>query len=226
MPVFRLNESPVFPPPELAREDGLLAIGGDLSPHRLIIAYQIGIFPWYSPGEPILWWAPDPRLVLFLDEFHISRRLTRALRKKPFRITMDQAFDQVIHQCAAVRSKEGKGTWIDREMSDAYLELHRLGYGHSVECWQDDHLVGGLYGISIGAAFFGESMFSIAPDSSKAALAALVEFLKKHDCAFIDCQVTTEHLKSMGAREIPARDFYRLLKNAVPKPTLKEKWQP
>jgi leucyl/phenylalanyl-tRNA--protein transferase len=225
MPVFRLTNAIAFPPPERAREDGLLAVGGDLSPQRLIFAYQMGIFPWYSPGEPILWWAPDPRLVLFLDEFHLSRRLARSLRKNPFRISMDEAFDKVIHQCAAIRSKNGQGTWIDKKMSAAYAELHRLGYAHSVECWQANSLVGGLYGVSIGGVFFGESMFSLVQDSSKAALASLVTFLKEHDGALIDCQVTTEHLKRSGAREIPAAQFYELLEKHIPQPTMKGKWQ-
>lgn len=224
MPVFRLSDSLIFPEPQLARDDGLLAVGGDLSAPRLLLAYQMGIFPWYSPGEPILWWAPDPRLVLFPHEFRMPKRLARKMRQKAFNITMDQAFSEVIMGCAETRVEKGEGTWIDAPMMDAYNELHDLGYAHSIECWQDRGLVGGLYGVSIGKTFFGESMFSRATDSSKAALAALVKQLLAWDFDMIDCQIRTDHLIRLGAREIPGEEFYALLQESVIQPTRRGKW--
>jgi len=224
VPVFQLSDKLEFPPPELAREDGLLAVGGDLSPPRLLLAYQYGIFPWYSPGEPILWWAPDPRLVLFPDELRISRRLARTLRQHKFKITFDQNFPAVIEACSSIRRSQGEGTWIDRRMREAYTLLHELGYAHSVECWQGEELVGGLYGVSLGGAFFGESMFSRVRDSSKVALAHLVDLLKDWQFDLIDCQLPTSHLKSLGAKEIPAADFYDLLQISLSKQTRGGKW--
>jgi len=224
MPVFQLDETISFPPPQLAREDGLLAVGGDLSPERLLLAYQLGIFPWYSPGEPVLWWSPDPRLVLFPDDFHLSRSLTRTIRAGVFNVTFDRDFPGVIRNCAEVRTASGEGTWIDEEMIAAYCRLHELGYAHSVECWQDTKLVGGLYGIALGGVFFGESMFSLAPDSSKVALAALVERLVYWEFDMIDCQVGTEHLKSLGAGEISGAEFWERLSLSVAKPTLQGNW--
>ena len=224
MPVFRLTDSLIFPEPQLAREDGLLAVGGDLSPPRLLLAYQMGIFPWYSPGEPILWWAPDPRLVLFPDEFRMPKRLARKIRQKAFKITMDQAFPEIIMECAKIRVEKGEGTWIDAPMMHAYNELHDLGYAHSVECWQEGCLAGGLYGVAIGTTFFGESMFSRVADSSKAALAALVQQLREWDFDMIDCQIRTEHLIRLGAREIPGEEFYALLQESVIQPTRRGKW--
>ncbi|MBU0729405.1 MAG: leucyl/phenylalanyl-tRNA--protein transferase [Proteobacteria bacterium] len=226
MPVFQLTDSPFFPPPHLAREDGLIAVGGDLSPERILVAYQMGIFPWYSQGEPILWWAPDPRLVLFPDELRISKRLARTIRKKPFRITMDSAFRQVIESCAKFPrpGQEEAGTWIVEEMIEAYCTLHDLGFAHSVECWDGDELVGGLYGLAIGAIYYGESMFSKASDASKIGMAFLVEKLAGWGFEMIDCQIATDHLKRMGAREIPADDFYDRLNIALSKPTRQGKW--
>ncbi|MFA7346373.1 MAG: leucyl/phenylalanyl-tRNA--protein transferase, partial [Desulfurivibrionaceae bacterium] len=177
MPVFQLSDSLLFPPPALAEEDGLLAVGGDLSVPRLLLAYQHGIFPWYSPGEPILWWSPNPRLVLFPEEFHLSKRLGRTIRQQVFSTTFDTDFSGVINQCANLRLDDGQGTWLDEAMIQAYCELHELGHAHSVECRQEGKLVGGLYGVSLGAVFFGESMFSLVRDSSKVALAGLVERL-------------------------------------------------
>jgi leucyl/phenylalanyl-tRNA--protein transferase len=224
MPVFQLSDSLLFPPPALAREDGLLAVGGDLSVPRLLLAYQHGIFPWYSPGEPILWWSPDPRLVLFPAEFHLAKRLARTIRQQIFSITFDTAFAQVIKACGQTRRKEGQGTWLDEEMIRAYCELHDQGYAHSVECWQNGELVGGLYGVALGAVFFGESMFSLVPDSSKVALAGLVERLQDWDFELIDCQVGTGHLQRLGAREISGAEFSTRLAEAVAKPSRLGSW--
>jgi leucyl/phenylalanyl-tRNA--protein transferase len=224
MPVFQLSDTLLFPPPALAREDGLLAVGGDLSVPRLLLAYQHGIFPWYSPGEPILWWSPDPRLVLFPAEFHLAKRLARTIRQQIFSITFDTAFAQVIKACGQTRRKEGQGTWLDEEMIRAYCELHDQGHAHSVECWQNGELVGGLYGVALGAVFFGESMFSLVPDSSKVALAGLVERLQGWDFALIDCQVGTGHLQRLGAREISGAEFSTRLAEAVAKPSRLGPW--
>jgi leucyl/phenylalanyl-tRNA--protein transferase len=224
MPVFQLSNSLLFPPPALAEEDGLLAVGGDLSVARLLLAYRQGIFPWYSPGEPILWWSPNPRLVLFPEEFHLSKRLGRTIRQQVFRLTFDTDFSGVIHQCAHLRLEEGEGTWLSAEMIEAYQNLHALGHAHSVECWQGGKLVGGLYGVSLGAAFFGESMFSLVRDSSKVALAGLVERLKGWKFELIDCQVGTGHLQRLGAREIPGEEFSSRLARAVAKPSRLGPW--
>jgi leucyl/phenylalanyl-tRNA--protein transferase len=224
MPVFQLSDSLIFPPPDLAREDGLLAVGGDLSVPRLLLAYEQGIFPWYSPGEPILWWSPNPRLVLFPEEFHLAKRLARTIRQQVFRITFDTDFARVIRACGQTRRKDGQGTWLDEAMIEAYCQLHALGHAHSVECWQDGELVGGLYGVALGAAFFGESMFSLVPDSSKVALAALVDRLKRWGFELIDCQVGTGHLQRLGAREISGEEFSARLAQAVGKTGRQGKW--
>jgi leucyl/phenylalanyl-tRNA--protein transferase len=224
MPVFQLSDTLLFPPPALAREDGLLAMGGDLSVSRLLLAYQHGIFPWYSPGEPILWWSPDPRLVLFPAEFHLAKRLARTIRQQVFSITFDTAFAQVIRACGQTRRKEGQGTWLDEEMIRSYCALHDQGYAHSVECWQNGELVGGLYGVALGGVFFGESMFSLVPDSSKVALAGLVERLKSWDFELIDCQVGTGHLQRLGAREISGAEFSTRLAQAVARPSRLGPW--
>ena len=207
VPVFRLTEDLVFPPAALARSDGLLAVGGDLSRARLLLAYSRGIFPWYSDGDPILWWSPDPRLVLFPDEFHASRRLRREIRRGTFTITMDKAFEEVIAQCAIVRGPRRDGTWITPEMLAAYLDLFRSGHAHSVECWHDGALAGGLYGLALGTSFFGESMFSARANASKVALAYLVAHAPAYGFSVIDCQVASPHLVSLGAREIARADF-------------------
>ena len=220
MPVFQLSHHLIFPPAGLSRADGLLAVGGDLSAARILLAYQAGIFPWYSKGDPILWWAPDPRLILRLDDFHISRRLGREIRKKTFRVTFDHCFDEVIEACATIRPE----TWIVPEMIEAYSRLHEQGYAHSVECRLDDKLVGGLYGVSLGGVFFGESMFCRVSNSSKIALAALVEKLKEWNFDFIDCQMKTDHLLRMGAREIPGAVFYELLSAGIQRPTRLGNW--
>lgn len=225
MPVFQLTESIIFPPPELARSDGLLAIGGDLSEARLLLAYEQGIFPWYSKGDPILWWAPSPRLVLEPKKIRISKRLAREIRKNTFKITMDQAFSEVITECADIRVEQDEGTWITNEMKSAYVRLHELGYAHSVECWQDGKLAGGLYGVSLGTVFFGESMFSRVSNSSKTALATLARILTEWKFDMIDCQITTNHLLSLGAQQINGREFYTRLQKHVRLPTRRGKWR-
>lgn len=222
MPVFSLDDSLTFPPPQLARSDGLLAVGGDLSPERLLLAYRLGIFPWYGPGEPLLWWAPSPRLVLFPDELQISRRLARTIRQGKFKVAFDRDFDKVIHLCGATRQESG--TWLDPPLIAAFCRLHELGYAHSVECYLGEELVGGLYGLALDRIFFGESMFSLVTDSSKVALAGLVAFLKTQGFAAIDCQVRTSHLLSLGAREIAAPDFSRLLAENIDRLTPDGAW--
>jgi leucyl/phenylalanyl-tRNA--protein transferase len=204
-----------FPNVELAMQepDGLLAIGGDLSGDRLLLAYRSGIFPWYGPGQPILWWSPDPRLVLFPERLKVSRSLAKTIRKAAFRVTFDAAFDAVINACAEPRPGQA-GTWITPEMRSAYCDLHAEGYAHSVECWQEGKLVGGLYGIAIGRIFFGESMFARCTDASKVAFVGLVRQLQRWDFPLIDCQVYTAHLASLGAEMMPRRAFIRTLEHA------------
>jgi len=204
-----LPPEPVFPPADRALRDpnGLLAVGGDLSARRLLAAYRRGIFPWFSPGEPILWWSPDPRMALFPDEIRIARSLAKTLRNADYAVRLDTAFDAVIAACAATPRDGQSGTWIVPEMQAAYRELHALGHAHSVETWQAGRLVGGLYGVAIGQAFFGESMFSHRRDASKIALAHLCRFLAARGFGIIDCQMETAHLASMGARPIPRDDF-------------------
>ncbi|MGM0593936.1 MAG: leucyl/phenylalanyl-tRNA--protein transferase [Pseudomonadota bacterium] len=201
-----------FPDPQYAlREpDGLLAVGGDLSPARLLNAYRQGIFPWYSDGQPILWWSPDPRMVLYPDHLKISRSLRKTLRKRRFDVTLDCAFAEVVSACSEPRPGQD-GTWITQEMAQAYRQLHRLGFAHSVECWEGDELVGGLYGVNMGKVFFGESMFSRRSDASKTALAYLSRQLRRWDFGLIDCQVYTVHLASLGAEEIARPRFLEQL---------------
>ncbi len=215
MVVFRLSERVAFPPPELAEENGLLAVGGDLSPHRILAAYRQGIFPWYSENDPILWWFTSPRLVLFPDELKISKRLRRYYKNSTQTFTINRAFDDVITACAASRQITEEGTWITAEMIRAYKKLNRLGYAHSVECWDNRQLAGGLYGIALGEVFFGESMFTYSTNSSKFALIQLVDFLKTNNYRLIDCQMKTEHLVSMGARELDGKEFQRLLSRHI-----------
>ena len=214
MPVFSLNQSLAFPPPQLARADGLLAVGGDLSPERLLLAYQMGIFPWSGPGEPLLWWAPDPRLVLFPEELRIPRRLARTIRQQRFRVEFDRDFAQVIRLCGETR-QETTGTWLDPPLIKAFCHLHRLGFAHSVECYLGERLVGGLYGLALDRVFFGESMFSLVRDSSKVALAGLAARLRERNFSVIDCQVRTEHLLRLGAREIAGAQFFQLLRENI-----------
>ena len=224
MPIFRLSERIEFPPPWMARSDGLLCVGGDLSTERLIEAYKNGIFPWYTYKEPILWWTPDPRLVLYPENIRVSRSLAKKIRKEHFSVTMDTAFEEVIHNCAYTRTIAGEETWLTQEMIQAYTRLHEAGYAHSVECWRDGRLAGGLYGVSLGGAFFGESMFTIIPDASKAALAHLSRYLEGLGFDFIDCQVETEHMVSMGAVEISRKLFLTHIRLSLEKPDRNFPW--
>ena len=204
-----LPDEPVFPPlaRALKEPNGLLAAGGDLSPTRMLAAYRRGIFPWFAAGDPILWWSPDPRMVLIPAELKISRSLARTLRNADYEVRLDTVFAKVIHACAAAPRDGQAGTWITPEMEAAYIELHRLGHAHSVETWIDEQLVGGLYGIAIGHAFYGESMFARERDASKIALAHLCAHLQRREFGIIDCQMETTHLASLGAKPIPRADF-------------------
>lgn len=215
MSVFQLPNEIVFPRPELADPDGLLAMGGDLSPPRLIQAYAAGIFPWYSEGSPILWWSPNPRMVLFPGEFKRHKNLQRLVRSGEFGITMDADFTGVIKACRKAERKGQEGTWITKEMQEAYVSLFELGYAHSVECWLNDELAGGLYGVVLGKIFFGESMFHNVTDASKVALWYLVNFLLENDFKLIDVQQDTPHLRSLGARLIARKDFLKILKENI-----------
>ncbi len=223
MPVFLLDDSPInFPPVELARDDGLLALGGDLSVPRLLTAYRRGIFPWYNKGEPILWWSPNPRLVLFPSELHVPKRLKRIIRQGRFHVTFNKDFKAVIQGCATIPRARAEGTWITSEMMEAYQRLHDLGYAVSVEAWDDEGLAGGLYGVLIGKVFFGESMFSRRSNSSKVAFVHFVREFGKRGLELIDCQVETGHLRRFGARLIPRSRFIKLLENwAEPSSVLK-----
>lgn len=215
-----------FPPPESALRDpdGLLAAGGSLAPERLLGAYRQGIFPWYSPGQPILWWSPDPRMVLFPAALKVSRSLRKTLKKGCFWITMDTMFETVMRKAAEPREDQA-GTWITPEMIRAYLRLHRLGWAHSVETWRDGELVGGLYGVAIGRVFYGESMFSRVSDASKAALVALAAQLLDWEFALIDCQMRTAHLASLGARELSRDEFLACLRRFCPLPGRLGPWR-
>ena len=225
MPIYRLLDELVFPTPEYADPSGLLAVGGDLSSERLLEAYRLGIFPWYSEDQPILWWSPDPRLVLDLNDFKLTRSLRKTIKRGIFQVTFDRAFTDVIRACASVPREGQRGTWITPEMQEAYIQLHGLGFAHSVESWFDGQLTGGLYGVSLGKAFFGESMFHRRSDGSKVALAALVERLKKWNFHFIDAQMTTEHMLRLGANEMPRRIFLKRLASALRHATKRGKWR-
>jgi len=220
-----LEKDAPFPPVRraLREPNGLLAAGGDLSAGRLLEGYRHGIFPWYSAGDPVLWWSPDPRMVLFPSELKVSRSLAKTLRNRSYEVRFDSAFHEVIESCAAPR-KGAPGTWIGDAMIDAYIELHRLGHAHSVETWIDGELRGGLYGVALGGVFFGESMYSRARDASKIALAALVGRLKSDGFGLIDCQMHTRHLESLGAREIPRARFSGLLEELIQSPRSPGTW--
>ncbi len=207
MAIYRLNESIIFPPPEHAEEVGLLAVGGDVRVERLLEAYRSGIFPWPVKGVPLAWWSPDPRFVLYPSELKISKSLQRVLRKRVFNFTIDQCFADVIRNCRSVKRPDQPGTWITRQIEKGYIALHEAGYAHSVEAWRDGKLVGGLYGVSLGRCFFGESMYATEPDASKCAFARLVDALCAQGCPLIDCQVHTDHLERFGAQEIPRAQF-------------------
>lgn len=208
MPIYELPEEDVFPDANLASAEGLLAFGGDLSPDRLVAAYRSGIFPWYDETSPdIMWWSPDPRMVLFPDQFRLSKSLKKRINRAEFEVKVDTAFEQVIQACSEAPRHGQDGTWLTDEMQDAYVEMHRLGMAHSVECWQGGLLVGGLYGLSLGRMFFGESMFHHVTDASKVAFYHLNEISKTLDFSFIDCQMHTSHLESLGAEEISRASY-------------------
>ena len=214
-----------FPPVSraLRSPNGLLCAGADLSPERIVEAYSHGIFPWFSEGDPILWWSPDPRMVLFPDELKVSRSLRKVVARGAYETRYDTAFREVMEACAAPREGQG-GTWIVPEMVDAYTALHQRGFAHSVESWSDGELMGGLYGVAIGKVFFGESMFTRAPDASKVALVKLVERLTAGAYRVIDCQQSTSHLASLGAREIPRSEFSQLVRDSIQYPPSGERW--
>jgi leucyl/phenylalanyl-tRNA---protein transferase len=223
--IYRLGREIAFPDPARAEPDGLLAVGGDLAPERLLAAYSEGIFPWYDERSPILWWSPDPRLVLDPQELHVSRRLARTIRQGRIRVTSDAAFEDVIRRCSARARPGQRGTWITDEMIEAYGALHRLGFAHSFEAWDGEDLAGGLYGVSLGAAFFGESMFADVTDASKVAFVRAVEWLRDRGVRLVDCQVRTEHLVSLGAREIRREEFLERLAAALDAPTMRGRWE-
>ncbi len=224
MPVFRLTDALLFPSPEFAEDDGLLAVGGDLSPDRLVMAYSLGIFPWYSQGDPILWWSTAPRLVIFPSEFHLPKRLKRLLNAGTFTVTADTAFAEVLDGCSTASGRDKHGTWITPEMRQAYLELYKYGFAHSIECWQDGRLAGGLYGVCIDRIFFGESMFTRVSNASKVALATLVDLARQREIALIDCQMTTDHLLRFGARELSRKAFQAQLEQHIYDCLPQKKW--
>lgn len=223
--IFRLDKRLIFPPPHLAEPSGLLAVGGDLSPKRLLLGYSSGIFPWYNEGLPILWHSPDPRMVLHAKALHVGRSLAKEIRRRTYEIRLDTAFREVISACADTPRPDQDGTWITDEMLEAYVELHRLGFAHSVEAWRDGELQGGLYGVSLGSIFFGESMFAHAPDASKVAFVTLVRQMERWGIDLIDCQVKTSHLSRFGAEEEPREQFLEELRAALEKPTRRGVWR-
>ena len=223
MPVYRLDERLVFPPPERGPRWGPIAVGGDLRPERLLLAYSMGIFPWQ--GDPLHWHSPDPRMVLLVEDLRVTKSLAKKLRQSRFSLSIDRSFRDVMTECATVPRPGQDGTWITPQMVDSYTELHRRGVAHSVEAWEDGALVGGLYGLSLGAAFFGESMFSRARDASKAAFVTLVRQLARWSIPLVDCQVYTPHLASFGAAEWPRREFLRALAEALDEPTRVGPWR-
>jgi leucyl/phenylalanyl-tRNA--protein transferase len=224
MTVFALPPQPVFPDPANADEDGLLAVGGDLSPKRLLMAYGQGIFPWYSENTPILWWSPDPRLILEPAGIHVPQRLERILRQGRFRFTLDSAFERVITLCADTPRRGARGTWIVPEMLAAFCRLHELGFAHSIEAWSGQTLVGGLYGVALGRVFFGESMFYRQPDASKAGLVTLVRALERVGFTLFDCQQTTAHMVRFGGFEVRREEFLIRLQRALEMPSLRGLW--
>jgi len=224
MPVFRLDDRLVFPPVHLA-EDGLLALGGDLQPERLLLGYTQGIFPWYAENLPILWHSPDPRMVMTTRDLIVQKSLRKAIRRRPYELRIDTAFAGVLEGCASVPRPGQNGTWLIPEMVEAYTRLHELGFAHSIEAWADGELVGGLYGVSLGAAFFGESMFARAPDASKIAFVAAVRQLDAWGIGLIDCQVHTDHLERFGAYEVPRAAYLEMLRAALDHPTRRGTWK-
>jgi leucyl/phenylalanyl-tRNA--protein transferase len=225
MTVFLLNNSLIFPDPRRAESDGLVAVGGDLRIERLILAYQNGIFPWYSEGNPIMWFSPDPRLVLFLDELRVSKSLRKVINAEAFEVRFDTCFEVVIMKCATIKRKNQDATWITNDMIDAYIQLHNEGFAHSVETFYEDKLVGGLYGISLGGAFFGESMFHSMSNASKVSLYHLVKKLSLWKFDFIDSQISTNHMRSLGARDVNRESFLAMLKLTLKRKTRRGKWR-
>lgn len=225
MAIYRLPDTGIaFPDPYDAEPDGLLAVGGDLTPHRLVAAYSLGLFPWYHEDTPPLWWTPDPRCILLPEEFHLPRSLARVMKSGRFAFSFDKAFEQVIRKCAEPRGKYD-GTWLLPEVIEAYVKLHKLGIAHSAESWAEGELVGGLYGVALGSAFFGESMFFRQPDASKAAFAHLITHLRESGFTLIDCQQVTRHLLRFGARAVPRSEFMDRLNLALEGPLRKGSWE-
>ena len=221
-----LSPDDPFPPVDSALRvpNGLLAAGGDLSPERLLAAYREGVFPWFGEEDPILWWSPDPRMILYVSEVHVSRSLHKAIKGNRFRVTLDQAFRDVVRGCADAR-RDHEGTWITPAMEEAYVRLAELGHGHSVEVWQGEALVGGLYGVAVGRMFFGESMFTRVSDASKVALVHLARQLEQWEMPMVDCQMSTPHLASLGARDIPRADFVREVRYLAQRPAVPSPWR-
>jgi leucyl/phenylalanyl-tRNA--protein transferase len=224
MPVYLLSHELVFPPPEGASREGVVAVGGDFRAERLLLAYAQGIFPWPTEGMPLLWFSPDPRFVIEPRRAHVPRSLRKRMRRGDYEVKTDTAFEDVIDACAEAPREGQRGTWITDELREGYVALHRLGYAHSIECWMDGALAGGLYGVSLGRMFFGESMFARAPDASKIAFATLLGNLVQWDFALVDCQVFTEHLDRFGAIEIARREFLTTLRSALTAPTRQGVW--
>ena len=225
MPIYRLGPELVFPNPEESEPEGLLAVGGDLAPQRLLLAYATGIFPWYSEGQPILWHSPDPRAVLVPSALHVSKSLGKSLRRRQFDVRLDTAFANVIRACAEVPRPGAEGTWITRDMMRAYVHLHEMGYAHSAEAWEHGQLVGGIYGVSLGGAFFGESMFTRRNDASKVAFVVLMRQLECWGFDFLDCQMRTPHLERMGAVLWPRKAFLETLAHSVGRKTRRGSWR-
>jgi leucyl/phenylalanyl-tRNA---protein transferase len=224
MPIFRIPDRHLFPDASLADPSGLLGVGGDLDPKRVLLGYRLGIFPWYSVGQPILWWSPDPRTVVEVDKLHVPRSLRKTMRKGEYRVTLDQAFETVIDHCAAAARPGQEGTWITEEMRQAYLSLHEQGHAHSVEAWFDGEVVGGLYGVAVGSLFCGESMFARRADASKVAFVRLVEQLAAWGFPIVDCQVHTSHLERFGAFELPRSEYLARIAGLVKGPGRVGRW--
>lgn len=224
MPVYLLTDKLVFPPAEGASREGVVAVGGDFRPERLLLAYSQGIFPWPTAGMPLLWFSPDPRFVLRPREAHVGRSLAKTMKRGTFEIRFDTEFEAVIRACGLVPRPGQDGTWIQEDLIEGYVALHRLGYAHSIEAWRDGALVGGLYGVSLGSCFFGESMFAIDPDASKVAFVTLLAHLDRWGIGLVDCQVKTDHLTRFGAKEIPRKAFLAELRERLPQPTKRGLW--
>lgn len=206
MPVYQLTKDLIFPPVDGA-EEGIVSVGGDLRPERLMLAYELGIFPWYNEDQPIIWWSPDPRCVLFVDKIHVSKSMKRLLRNREFEVTFDQNFEEVIWQCKTMKRKGQRGTWITDEMQEAYIHLHRLGKAQSIEVWKNNELVGGMYGVKVGRVFSGESMFSKVPNASKVAIILFCAYFRNQGGHLLDCQVRTSHMETLGAEEISREEY-------------------